>query len=75
MTKALAFALKKIRDLPPERQDEAAAMLLALAEQETSDFELTAEQLAELDAAIAEADQGKFVADEELDALFRKYGA
>lgn len=33
------------------------------------------DDLAELDAAVAEADRGEFASDEEVDAFFRKYRA
>jgi len=70
MTKALETAIEKIRKLPPERQDDAAAMLMELAEQPAT--YLTPEQAEEVRRSMRERD---FLSEEEVEALYRKYGA
>lgn len=74
MTKLLDRAIQEIRKLPPERQDDAAAILLTLAEQGEAKFELTPEQRKNLDESIEQADAGRFVDEEEIEALYKKYG-
>jgi hypothetical protein len=75
MTKLLNEAFEKIAKLPPERQDELAALLLQLIEDKALEFELTPDQEGELKEAIARADRGEFASQAEVDAVFRKYGA
>lgn len=75
MTELLSRAFQELAKLPPERQDELAAMLLDFIVHEREEFELTPEQEAGLKEAIARADRGEFASQEEVDALFRKYGA
>lgn len=74
MTKALDLAVKKVRKLAPERQNDAAALLLTLVEQEESDYRLTPEQEAQVAKAIEEADAGRFASEDEMRRLFKKFG-
>lgn len=48
MTKRLEQAIAKIRALPEDRQDEAADLLMSLAEQDPASIELSPEQIAEV---------------------------
>lgn len=75
MTKLLNKAFAELAKLPAKQQDEFAAFLLDLVEDEGVDFELTPAQEAELKEAIARADRGEFASQAEVDAVFRKYGA
>lgn len=75
MTKPLEKAVAEIRKLSPERQEDAAALLLALVEQEESSLRLSPEQAAEVEVSIREAEAGRFVDQEEIARLFKKYGA
>ncbi len=72
MTK-IELAIKKLRALPPERQEELADYVLELAE-EQAPYRLTGEQLAEVALARKELDEGKVASQEELDALWRRAG-
>ena len=47
-TKRLDDAITRIRELPPQRQDEAAELLMSLVEQDADSVHLTAEQAAEV---------------------------
>ncbi|HEX4292858.1 MAG TPA: hypothetical protein VHZ29_01855 [Rhizomicrobium sp.] len=73
MTK-IELAIQKLRALPPERQEELADYLIDLAEEELHPYKLTDEQLAEVDLALKEADEGKFATEEEMAALWKKFG-
>jgi plasmid stabilization system protein ParE len=66
MTKFLAEVLRKVAELPEERQDDAANMLLRLLDNDASRYRLSDDQLHEVEVAIAEADSGKFASEEEL---------
>ena len=73
MTKEQIEAVfERVRDWPAEWQEDAADMLLKLEEGFENPFELTEEEIADLDAAIAEADRGEFVPDEVMKAFFAK---
>lgn len=64
----------RVRAWPAERQEEAAAILLALEfEADDEPAELTEEELADLNEGLAEADRGDFVPDEEMKAFFKRY--
>ena len=65
--------LERVRFWPDEQQELAAAMLLSIEGQiGAGDDELSPEEEAELDEAIAEADRGEFISDEEVAALFAR---
>lgn len=74
MTRLLEQALKTVSALPDEVQDELAAILLQLAGVDRPPIKLTAEEeedLAEADAAI---ERGELATDEEVRAMWAKYG-
>lgn len=48
-------------------------MLIGMEEADSDVEDLTEEQYAQLDEAIAEADRGEFATDEEVRAVFRRY--
>ncbi len=74
MTKLLLKAIEAVQCLPAERQDAAGELLMHLVEQEQSAHRLTPEQLKDLDLSIAEADRGEFASDEEVAAMWKKFG-
>ena len=57
MTERFEEAIAKVRKLPPERQDEAAELLLSVVEEGSATFRLTAEQVAEVERRLAEPSQ------------------
>lgn len=62
--------LERVRTWPIERQEDAAAILLHMEEQDSAVYELSDEELAEIEEAEREADRGEFATDEEMKALF-----
>jgi len=54
MTERLEDAIAKLRELPPHRQDEAAALLLSVIEQDSNAPRLTPQQVAEVERRLAE---------------------
>jgi hypothetical protein len=70
MTKLLARAIAKAKELPDDRQDEVGEILLALIEQDESSVHLSEAQRAEIRRRIAAPEP--FVPDQEMQAFFRK---
>ena len=67
--------LERVRTWPAERLEDAAAILLEMEQQDSSVYELSEEELAEIEVALEEADRGEFATDEEMKALFDRYRA
>jgi hypothetical protein len=74
MTKLLEHAVETVRGLPPEMQDELARILLQLAGEDQPVVRLTAEEEASFDESLARADRGEFATDEQVRAVWAKYG-
>ncbi len=69
----IELAIKKLRALPPERQEELADYVMELAE-EQAPYRLTDDQLAEVELAKKEVAEGKVASKEKMDALWRRAG-
>lgn len=74
MTRLLEQALETVSTLPDEVQDEVARMLLQFAGIEQPPYELTPDELADIEASFAEAERGEFATDEEVRAMWAKHG-
>jgi hypothetical protein len=74
MTKLLERGIEAVRNLPADRQDMAGELLLELAGGVQPGYELTPEQIADLKIGIAEADRGEFATEDELGAVWKKFG-
>src|SRR5687767_10689767 len=70
MSKLLERAIAEVRKLPPDGQDQAAQALFEFLEIHTAP-RLTAEQQARVRASMAARE---FLTDEELRAMYAKYG-
>ena len=75
MTKSLEAAIEKLRALPADRQDAAAALLEELVAAERAPYPLTPAQEAAVRAAMARADRGEVADPAAVEAVFRKHGA
>lgn len=73
MTLNLEIAIERAKSLPPESQDELAALIIGFAEGGAT-IDLTAEEEASFDESLAQADRGEFATDEEMAALWHKFG-
>ena len=71
MTK-MELAIAKLQAMPTARRE----MLLdaIIGSDDPVDFELSEDQLADLELSIREADEGKFISDEEVSARWKKTG-
>lgn len=65
--------LERVRTWPPERQEDAANMLLAMEAEGTTPYELSEEELRDLEEGLREADRGEFATDEEVAAVFARF--
>jgi predicted transcriptional regulator len=74
MTRLLEEAVATVARLPADRQDELARVLLQLAGHEQPPYILSPEEEADLDASIAEASRGEFATDEDVKAVWAKFG-
>ncbi|MGU3662944.1 hypothetical protein ACLBX9_01945 [Methylobacterium sp. A49B] len=74
MTDLLELAMAKARDLPPDRQDEIARLLLAFVGDEGPVYQFTPEEEAELDEADAAEARGDYATDAEVRAIWAKHG-
>jgi hypothetical protein len=72
MTKLLEKGIEAVRSLPIDRQDMAGELLLSLAKTEPQ-YRLSAEQLADVKLAMAEADRGEFASDAEMAESWKKF--
>ena len=73
MTERLEEAIAKVRKLPPDRQDEAAAILLSMIEQDSNAPRLTPQQAAEVQRRLA--DPAEYAPHGEVRAFFRENAA
>jgi hypothetical protein len=68
-------AIAKVRALPEADQEALGAVILSLAEEWTSIADdLDPETLALIREGLAQAQRGEFVPDEEIQALWKRYG-
>jgi predicted transcriptional regulator len=72
MTKLFLKGIEAVQGLSAEQQDLAGELLLSLAAEPA--LELSPQQLEELDLSIAEADRGEFASDDEVAAMWKKFG-
>lgn len=70
MTKRLEQAIEKLRELPAERQDDAAELLLSILEHEPDSIQLSDDQVAEVEHRLREPT--RLVPHSEVEAFFRK---
>lgn len=74
LTRLLEEAVATVSALPDDVQDEAARMLLQFVGIEQAAYRLTAEEEADLDASIAEAERGELATDDDVRAMWAKHG-
>jgi hypothetical protein len=75
MIKALEDAIEKVSKLPEDRQAYVAEVLEQIAETGRDDvFVIPGDHLAGVLEGLAQADRGEFVSEEEVAALWKKYG-
>jgi hypothetical protein len=74
MTELLKQALERASKWAPERQDDAARLLLLMGQLDHTDHQLSPEQQAGVREALSEAARGEYASDQEMAALWTKCG-
>ena len=69
----LTNAIELVRDLPEDRQELAAELLLNLVSGDAFPITVDDAQLAEIEQAKREADAGDFATDGEIESVWKKY--
>ena len=73
MTKAeIDAVLDRVKTWPPERQEEAMRVLLEMEAQDTGPYELSEEELADIEEGLKEIERGEVATDQEVAALFNR---
>jgi len=68
MTKLLTEVMRKIVELPADRQDDAEHVLLNMIEDGVPSYRLTDVQLRDVEAAIGDVNAGNYASDKEIDS-------
>ena len=74
ISKRLQKALEAVQTWPVERQDAAAEVLERMDSLSTAPYELSPEERADLEEALAEARRGEFASDADVRAMFARHG-
>jgi hypothetical protein len=74
MTKELEQALEAVRALPADMQDELAGMIRLFVGDDEPPIELTPEEEASFDVSHAQAARGEFATDDQVRAIWAKFG-
>lgn len=75
ITKRLEQAVQAASAMPEAQQELLATeMMERIQDLSQSPYQLSPEERAELEAALAEADRGDFATDEEVAAMWRRHG-
>jgi hypothetical protein len=72
MTKLFLKGIEAVQALSDEEQDLAGELLLRMAAEPA--LQLSPQQREELELSIAEADRGEFASDEDVAAMWKKFG-
>ena len=73
MTKLMEKALEAVRDWPKERQDEAAALLLALDRLGTTPYRATEDELRAIDEALEQMARGERASEAQVQEAFARF--
>lgn len=69
MTKLLTEVIRKVVELPEERQDDAARILLTMLENDGTRYRLSDEQLREIELAIVDVDAGHYASQDDINRM------
>jgi predicted transcriptional regulator len=74
MTKLLEEAIARVRELPADRQDEAAEIMLSVAARNDAPVRIDSETRAAVRRGVDQARRGEFVSDDEMAAFLKRHG-
>jgi len=72
MSKLLTEVMRKVVELPEERQDDAARVLMLMLEHDPEQYQLSDEQLRGVEEALADVDAGNFASEQEIDRVLHR---
>jgi hypothetical protein len=72
-SKRLEKILQAVQSWPVERQEAAAVVLEQIGRLTSTEYQLNAEERADLEEALAEANRGEFASDAEVAAMFERH--
>ena len=64
--------MRKVVELPEERQDDAARVLMLMLEHDPEQYQLSDEQLRGVEEALADVDAGNFASEQEIDRVLHR---
>ncbi|MEA2870940.1 MAG: hypothetical protein QOF14_616 [Hyphomicrobiales bacterium] len=64
--------LDRVRTWPPERQEDAVRVLLEMEAEGTQIYQLSEDELADVEEGLREIERGEVATDEEVAALFNR---
>ena len=73
MTDLMQRALELVRKWPPERQEEAARLLMALDKRDAEPLDVDEETLKAIDEALAEKERGEYADPKLVEAFFARF--
>jgi hypothetical protein len=65
--------LDRLQTWPKSRQEDAARLLLAMEQQDTTPYDLVGEERADIEVALEEIGRGEIATESEVAALFARY--
>ena len=74
MTKLLEKAIAQARALPPDEQDALAAVLLTMSDEGVGIEPLDDEARVAIRQGLEQARRGEFASDDEIEALWKRFG-
>ena len=74
MIKLLEEAIASVQRLPEREQERAAEFLLGFANPDAHRYQLSEQQVAEVELAKWEVREGRIVSDAEMDEVWRRFG-
>ena len=72
MIRLLTEVIRQIVELPEDRQDDAARVLMLMLEHDPEQYRLSDEQLREVGEAIADVDAGNFASGQDIDHVLHR---
>ncbi|MDP3646128.1 MAG: hypothetical protein Q8R25_03500 [bacterium] len=74
MTKLLEEAIEKLSQLPKERQNELAKMLIETAALDLQPYKFTVEERVAVEESLAQTERGEFASNEDVAAVWKRFG-
>ena len=74
ITTQLEQALQTVKNWPPDRQDDLAEIIADMHASTAEVYQLNAEERADVERSLAQAEAGQFATDAEVAAVLKRHG-